>query len=151
MGTIILSEQRVEDLTTLGKSEFQKTDPRIHTTRDLHASSKIDLYLLDFNGVTRANVYIYPLQPKTFSLSQTIVCMLDNSFSNIFPANIERVAEDVPVEELERRFSQEIKPLTTIFDTTYFNHRPIIIEHSYTAACLNYLHGVIRDLNLKED
>ncbi len=111
----------------------------------LHQESRIKLYCLRFESQRQASVFIYT---ACYILDPRRIVEIDSRFSDIDLLRVSREFKDTSLEDLRRRFLDDVKPLIPFMDHDYSFNRLRIFQHSFVDKSVDYLEGVIRDLRV---
>ncbi|MEK6928961.1 MAG: hypothetical protein AABW65_03335 [Nanoarchaeota archaeon] len=128
------------------KSHFQLTDPKLHVASGLQQESKISLYVIGYNNLPQASVFVYPARLK---ITPGSLPSIDALFSEGGKLITEREFEDASVETLDRKFLQEVHPLISFMDYDFISYGLPVKEHSYVSKSKCYLEKVINYLELR--
>ena len=137
--TIVKSEEN----ETLEEARRAKVKPTPLVAQGLHRESKLDLYLVYFEGNLQTSAFLYP---TTIAFTPSRIRLMDARFTDIGERFISREFKDTALEDLNSLFLREAKPAIPFMTHDYTIYKPRVIEHSFVPGSEVYLERVIREM-----
>ena len=138
MGNAVAMPER--ELLLRAADVLTRPDPKV--PKVFSSDSRIDLYLLLYEGQSQSSVFVYD---ATFDLIPDKVLKLHSLFSGAPARLISRTFHYVSVDRLNDAFVKQLGSLKSNLNREYERHRPPIIEHCFLPQWIDYLKGFIRD------